>query len=64
MGNFVPPSKKDPSIHTLVFLLLEFHVLCELHLGYSDALFLRTFKGACEAREIESSVSNVVAMQS
>jgi hypothetical protein len=23
---FVPPSKKDQSIHTLVFLLLEFHV--------------------------------------
>ena len=25
-GCFVPPSKKDQSIHTLVFLLLEFHV--------------------------------------
>ena len=26
MGIFVPPSKKDRSIHTLVFLLLKFHV--------------------------------------
>jgi hypothetical protein len=25
-GYFLPPSKKDRSIHTLVFLLLEFHV--------------------------------------
>jgi hypothetical protein len=25
-GYFVPPSKKDQSIYTLVFLLLEFHV--------------------------------------
>jgi hypothetical protein len=27
-GDFVPPSKKDRSIHTLFFLLLEFHVFC------------------------------------
>jgi hypothetical protein len=27
-GYFVPPSKKDRSIHTLVFLLIEFHVVC------------------------------------
>jgi hypothetical protein len=26
-GYFVPPSKKDQNIHTLVFLLLELHVL-------------------------------------
>jgi hypothetical protein len=35
---FVPPSKKDQSIHTLVFLLLELHVVCELYLGYSELL--------------------------
>jgi hypothetical protein len=29
-GYFVLPSKKDLSIHTLVFLLLEFHVFCKL----------------------------------
>jgi hypothetical protein len=28
---FIPPSKKDRSIHTLVFLL-EIHVFCELYL--------------------------------
>jgi hypothetical protein len=37
-GYFVPPSKKDRRIHTLVFLLLEFHVVCELYLGYSELL--------------------------
>jgi hypothetical protein len=37
-GCFVPPSKKDSSIHTLVFLLLEFHVFCELCLRYSELL--------------------------
>jgi hypothetical protein len=36
-GYFVPPSKKDQSIHTLVFLL-EFHVFCKLYLGYSELL--------------------------
>jgi hypothetical protein len=36
-GYFVPPSKKDGSIHTLVFLL-EFHVFCKLYLGYSELL--------------------------
>ena len=35
---FVPHSKKDQSIHTLIFLLLEFHVFCELYLGYSELL--------------------------
>jgi hypothetical protein len=35
-GYFDPPSKKDQSIHTLVFLLLEFPVVCELYLGYSE----------------------------
>ena len=34
---FVPLSKKDWSIHTLVFLL-EIHVVCELYLGYSELL--------------------------
>jgi hypothetical protein len=28
-----PPSKEDRSIHTLVFLLLELHVVCEFYLG-------------------------------
>jgi hypothetical protein len=38
MGIFLPLSKKDRSIHTSVFLLLEFHVLCKLYLGYSELL--------------------------
>jgi hypothetical protein len=33
-GYFVPCSKKEQSIHTLVFLILEFHVFCKLYLGY------------------------------
>ena len=33
-GCFVPNSKKGQSDHTLVFIL-EFHVFCKLHLGYS-----------------------------
>ena len=37
-GYPVPLSKKDWSIHTLVFLLLEFHVFCKLYLGYSKFL--------------------------
>jgi hypothetical protein len=28
-GCFVPNSKKGPSVHTLVFILLEFHVFCK-----------------------------------
>jgi hypothetical protein len=39
-GYFDPSSKKDLSIHTLVFLLLEFHVVCELYLGNSELLGL------------------------
>jgi hypothetical protein len=35
---FVNPSKKDRSIHTLVFLLLELHGFCKLHLGYLEIL--------------------------
>ena len=27
-GYFVPPSKKDQSFHTLVFILFELHVVC------------------------------------
>ena len=34
---FVPPSRKDRSIHTLVFLILQFHVVCKLYLGYSNS---------------------------
>jgi hypothetical protein len=37
-GYFVPHSKKERSIHTLVFLLLESHVFCKLYLGYSKLL--------------------------
>ena len=33
--NFVPLFKKDQSIHTFVFLLLELHMVCDLYLGYS-----------------------------
>ena len=36
--SFVPPSKKGQSIHTLVLLLLELHVVCELYLGYFELL--------------------------
>jgi hypothetical protein len=32
MGIFVLHTKKEQSIHTLVFLLLEFHVFCKLYL--------------------------------
>ena len=35
---FIPPSKNDKSVQTLVFLLLKFHVVCELYLGYSEIL--------------------------
>jgi hypothetical protein len=38
LGYFDPPSKKDQSIHTLAFLLLELHVVYELYLGYSELL--------------------------
>jgi hypothetical protein len=37
-GYFVPHSKEEQSIHTLIFLLLEFHVFCKLYLGYSKFL--------------------------
>ena len=35
---FVPHSKKEWTNHTLVFLLLEFHVFCKLYLVYSKFL--------------------------
>ena len=35
---FVPLSKKDQTIYTLVFLLLAFHMVCELYIGYSELL--------------------------
>ena len=35
---FDPLSNKDESIHILVFLLLELHVICELYLGYAELL--------------------------
>ena len=37
MGILIPPSKKDHSIHNVVFLLLEL-VVCELYLGCSELL--------------------------
>ena len=37
-GYFVPNSKMEQTIHTLVFLLLEFHVFCKLYLRYSKFL--------------------------
>ena len=35
---FVSPYKRKRSIHTLVFLLLELHVVYELYLEYSELL--------------------------
>jgi hypothetical protein len=35
---FVPHSKEGRSVYTLEFLLLEFHVFCNLYLGYSKFL--------------------------
>ena len=32
------PLLRRISIHTLVFILLELHVFCELYLGYSELL--------------------------
>jgi hypothetical protein len=37
-GCFISNSKKEHSVHTLVFILLEFHVFCKLYLGYSKFL--------------------------
>ena len=37
-GYFVPTSKMDQNIHTLV-ILHEFHVVYELYLGYSEILY-------------------------
>jgi hypothetical protein len=37
-GYFIPHFKKEQSIHTLVFLILEFYVFCKLYLGYSKFL--------------------------
>jgi hypothetical protein len=36
--SFVPHSKKEWHIYTLVFLLLKFHVFCKLYLRYSNFL--------------------------
>jgi hypothetical protein len=43
MDVLFPPSKTDRSVHTTVFLLLEFHVVCELYLGYSEILILNEY---------------------
>jgi hypothetical protein len=45
---FVPPSKKDWSIHTLVFLL-ELHMVCELNLVYSELLNIHLSMITCHA---------------
>ena len=37
-GCSVPPYKKDQSINTFVFLLVDFHVVCELYIGCSELL--------------------------
>jgi hypothetical protein len=37
-GYFVPYSKEELSIHTLLFLFLDFLVFCKLYLGYSNFL--------------------------
>jgi hypothetical protein len=37
-GYFVPHSNEEQSIHTLVFLLLEFHVFCKVYFEYSKFL--------------------------
>ena len=34
----VPLSKKDQCKHTLIFILLELHVVYELYFGYSELL--------------------------
>jgi hypothetical protein len=38
MGVLLPPYKMDRSIHTVMFLLPEFHMDCELYLGYFKLL--------------------------
>jgi hypothetical protein len=38
MGVFLPLLKKEWSAYTLVICLLEFHVVCELYLRYSNLL--------------------------
>ena len=37
-GYFVPHSKEELRVYTLVFLLLEFHVFCKFYLGYAKFL--------------------------
>ena len=36
MGVLFSPLKMDQTIHTMILLLLEFHLVCELYLGYSE----------------------------
>ena len=35
---FIPHSKEDRSIHTLLFFLLELDVVCKMYFGYSELL--------------------------
>ena len=55
-GCFVPNSKKRQSVHTLVFVLLEFHVFRKLYLvllNKAIKLFLMTF--CCHHRSVSHS---------
>jgi hypothetical protein len=54
-GYFVPHSKKEQSIHTLVFLLLEFQVFCKLYLGY-----LSFWDKVLERSEIQGPYLNII----
>jgi hypothetical protein len=38
MGTLFPSLRMNEVIHTLVFLLLKFHVFCKLYLGSSKIL--------------------------
>jgi hypothetical protein len=40
MGILFPLLRRIKVSHTLVFLLLEFHVFCKLYFGYSELLYL------------------------
>jgi hypothetical protein len=44
-GYFVPPSNKDQSIHTLIFLLLEFHVLQVVFWVFLASGLIFTYQG-------------------
>jgi hypothetical protein len=45
-GCVVLNSKKGQSVHTLVFVLLTFHVFCKLYLGYFNGGARESTQGA------------------